>query len=100
MNTTEEQSYEAGGGVPVRAHTPGPWYLDGTGIRTMVRGSDATIVALRHRLPSGTHEANASLIAAAPELLEALRYAIKQAPDLATVPRIAAAIAKATGEAA
>lgn len=43
-------------------------------------------------------EANAKLIAAAPELLEALKYAIKQVPELATVPSIAATIAKATGE--
>lgn len=39
--------------------------------------------------------ANARLIAAAPDLLEALTYAIKQVPELATVPGIAAAIAKA-----
>ncbi len=38
----------------------------------------------------------AALIAAAPELLEALRYAIEQVPELATVPGIRAAIAKAT----
>ena len=31
------------------------------------------------------------------ELLEALQYAIKQVPELATVPGIAAAIAKAEG---
>ena len=40
---------------------------------------------------------DARLIAAAPDLLEALQYAIKQVPELATVPGIAAAIAKATG---
>lgn len=44
--------------------------------------------------------ANARLIAAAPDLLEALQYAIEQVPELATVPGIASAIAKATGGAA
>jgi hypothetical protein len=41
---------------------------------------------------------DARLIAAAPDLLEALQYAIEQVPELATVPGISAAIAKATGE--
>ena len=41
---------------------------------------------------------DARLIAAAPDLLEALQYAVKQVPELATVPGIAAAIKKATGE--
>lgn len=35
---------------------------------------------------------------AAPELLDALLHLIKQAPELATVPGIAAAIEKATGK--
>ena len=43
-------------------------------------------------------EANASLIAAAPEMLEALEYAIAQVPELASVPGIEAAIRKARGE--
>ena len=55
--------------------TPGPWRVDGEGIRAMVRGADATIVAVRHRHPAATHEANAHLIAAAPEMLEMLHWA-------------------------
>ena len=35
--------------------------------------------------------------AAAPELLEALQYAVAQVPELATVPGISAAITKAVG---
>ncbi len=50
-------------------HTKGPWYVDGEGIKTMVRGADATIVALRHRLPGVVNEENMSLIARAPDLL-------------------------------
>ena len=57
---------------PQSGHTPGPWHVDGTGIRALVRGADLTVVALRHRLPGNIHEANARLIAAAPELLAAL----------------------------
>jgi hypothetical protein len=52
--------------------TPGPWRMDGEGLKAMVRGEDATIVAVRHRLPAVVNEPNMRLIAAAPELLEAL----------------------------
>ena len=37
------------------------------------------------------------LMAAAPDLLEALQYAVAQVPELATVPGISAAITKAVG---
>ena len=50
---------------------------------------------------NGTMEqakAYARLIAAAPDLLEALMYSIKQVPELESVPGISAAIAKAKGE--
>ena len=57
-------------------HTPGPWAVDGAGPTAMVRGADLSIVAVRHRLPSATHEANARLIAAAPDLLEAARIVL------------------------
>jgi hypothetical protein len=52
---------------------PGPWSVDGNGIKAMVRGADATIVAVRHRLPADANESNMRLIAAAPDLLAALQ---------------------------
>lgn len=63
------------------------------------RGRDICHCGIGMRPPSDSYQAmaNARLIAAAPELLEALEYAIKQVPELATVPGISAAIAKATG---
>lgn len=42
--------------------------------------------------------ADVRLMAAAPRLLEALEYAIRNVPELATVPGIAAATALAKGE--
>lgn len=92
--------------------TPGPWAVDGDGIKALVRGSDATIVAVRHRLPSETHEANAHLIASAPELYEALSScadAINRKVDftsespsrlelIASAEVARAALAKARGE--
>ena len=79
-------------------HTPGPWetycnaHNDFT-IRKMFKdGLESHEVA---RCKSGWE--NARLIASAPELLEALQYAIKQVPELGSVPGVAAAIAKATG---
>ena len=41
---------------------------------------------------------DAALIAAAPDMLEALEYAIAQVPELASVPGIESAIRKARGE--
>lgn len=53
--------------------TPGPWTVDGAGTRAMVRGADLTIVAVRHRLAGEIHEANCHLIAAAPDMYDALK---------------------------
>ena len=80
-------------------HTPGPWAIDGEGTNAMVRGADLTIVAVRHRLTGPTHEANARLIAAAPELLEALESILSDACDNGAYwDKARAAIAKARGE--
>jgi len=89
-------------------HTPGPWSIDGEGTNAMVRGADLTIVAVRHRLTGQTHEANARLIAAAPELLEALEdlvylaeAAMREVGEYDIEAELAdarAAIAKARGE--
>ena len=84
------------------AHTPGPWGLDGN----LIEGPDgervACITAYSRRTPK--QKANARLIAAAPELLEALQlcrqhmyeHASNTADD--AFERLCAAIAKATGE--
>jgi len=89
------------------AHTAGPWAIDWNVSRIDVFSSDAAtlIATIRRSTPSdgidADARANARLIAAAPELLEALR-------DLAESVRAAgitgpyldaadAAIAKATG---
>jgi len=76
-------------------HTPGPWYVsNGTQIRSQ-RDQIAKVWMMRN----GEGNANARLIAAASDLLEALEYAVKQVPELAGVPGIKAALAKARGEA-
>ena len=84
-------------------HTPGPWHI---GARTFFRPT----LTIFHK-PFGLgdvaevyEDADAPLIAAAPELLEALREVRKQArhPDydwsLDLQREVDAAIAKATGE--
>ena len=102
------------------AHTPGPWAVD-SGEALNVRAPHGGIVAQLHhlkgrhgmggRLPGGEAVANARLIAAAPELLEALHQlivvigltAIKYKSDLdilqEAVDEARAVIAKATGSA-
>lgn len=80
-------------------HTPGPWeinreWMDGEW-RQVVSGWDEKW--LRLSVAGNIGEANARLIAAAPELLEALEKAL---PDLSgqDLLRARAAIAKATGQ--
>ena len=45
-------------------YTRGPRKTEGEGIHAIIRGGDATIVAVRHRLPADVHEANARRIVA------------------------------------
>jgi len=86
------------------AHTPGPWVVHSS-MRDCVtfQGKDGIENLFLQNLDgyfACQNEKDARLIAAAPDLLEALQYAVEQVPELATVPGIAAAIAKATGVAA
>ena len=59
-------------------HTPGPWHifttLNGVPIISSVRGAVAVTRATENNA-GGIEKANARLIAAAPELLAALKYA-------------------------
>ena len=78
-------------------HTPGPWrrYRDKTGRVSKIEGRGRRVCTFQ---PSDLNaEANASLIAAAPRMLEVLEYAIAQVPELASVPGIESAIRKARG---
>lgn len=69
-----------------RYHTPGPWnafyrHSDGT---ATIDAADGTIVAALPvgQLDSGEHQANAALIAAAPELLTALAAAVEAMTEM------------------
>ena len=55
-------------------HTPGPWHVDGCNINA---GSTAYLVA-NQRATAHQLRANARLIAAAPELLEALTRLLRE----------------------
>jgi hypothetical protein len=86
-------------------HTPGPWNYDRSGYSLYVNSGRELVTALSmdgKRLE--TSEANARLIAAAPDLLEALKSVIAwlDAPDESAfsdsqLALARAAIAKATG---
>jgi hypothetical protein len=92
-------------------HTPGPWFVTGmndTNVSAMGSDDLPTLVAQRraHKL---TADANARLIAAAPDLLASLRDLVAHREHLlacgeselnpVTLQRAADAIAKATGAA-
>ena len=93
-------------------HTPGPWHVnDGKGCRWIETSKDDVIARIyKDACSRETFDANASLIAAAPELLEAL--ILLEAEMVASgnanatdfgwplaIQKTRAAIAKATGEA-
>lgn len=96
------------------AHTPGPWrwvgpFLDASDL-VSDHGPIIEYQSYEGQSFAGTSdaqdEANARLIAAAPELLEALREVMAEVEDCCAVPadewdfvaKVRTAIAKATGE--
>ena len=83
-------------------HTPGPWIVDAPGmVATKATGADGwEICDIRDDVPEC--DANADLIAAAPELLEALEaltanYADVEPGGSKNVDKARAALAKARG---
>lgn len=91
-------------------HTPGPWTVGRGRTKTtqnsnMLLCSNPACIPLAYFPASGqlhgVDAANARLIAAAPELLEALklaRSALSKASDVETFRAVSAAIAKAEGQ--
>jgi len=88
-------------------HTPGPWIVDEDMSNDVMAGGELLATAYpmkRDDLP-GSWKANAALIAAAPELLEALKALLDVAPLAETVScgqihlQAKAAIRKAEGAA-
>ena len=82
-------------------HTPGPWHLEADEKLSAIscgKGEEYKSIAF---LTLPNHQANARLIASAPELLEALKMALVwlDYEGKYDVLAIRAAIAKATGEA-
>lgn len=75
-------------------HTPGPWrYVHEPGYCGELIAQDGTTIAEFVVEPSLD---NARLIAAAPELLEYLQYAVWAHPELEKNEKLMAVIAKAT----
>ena len=109
MTKYEDAQVVAAVGSPleptVMQHTPGPWQCSArpSGPWWHIGAGNQSVCTVhacsKKHTPvyAAMFKANADLIAAAPDLLRALQYAVEQVPELATVPGIAAAMAKATG---
>lgn len=72
-------------------HTPGPWeavIYDGPFDQPLIKSGHGTIGRL-HGMEDRQHEANAKLVAAAPELLEALQDLLKGVNGLPPLTAIA-----------
>jgi len=68
-------------------HTPGPWKVVQREGEVEVRGSDGNYICFCYLFPQPT-EANAQLIASAPELLEACRELIEAKRIADTTPEL------------
>jgi len=91
-------------------HTPGPWVVgfggtEGDGYATITSGFRGRAIAemtTSDEIQEHEMNNNASLIAAAPELLEACKWALKEcgaeAKEIGLFDVLGAAIAKAEGE--
>lgn len=86
-----------------QSHTPGPWYFTASSEKGFVHGGKDHRVIVPHsveRNPDQEHLANARLIAAAPDLLQALQrveHLARNVPVFSELmPSISAAIKKAT----
>lgn len=81
-------------------HTPGPWKCDSSRVHTSIETNEGLHIAMVSygNVTMEKHLANARLIAAAPELLEALEYYIDNGDDHKAIDKARAAIAKAKGE--
>ncbi len=84
------------------SHTPGPWHVLNHSMQCIIRSENFeetfTNIAVTPGL-NGNAEANARLIAAAPDLLEACKSALDEGDDYVAMKKLKAAIAKAEGSA-
>lgn len=88
--------------MSITKHTPGPWFVatSMSGKMAIAQKEDMYSVALIEKWRA-EHEANAKLIAAAPELLEALQSVLPYLKAVGTsgnhwLPAVESAIKKAT----
>lgn len=91
-------------------HTPGPWREEFVSDKTWhkgvydVNGNEVALVKVKSALTAQRRDADARLIAAAPDLLDALKTCLLIVEHLAsesapsTIAEARAAIAKATGD--
>ena len=79
--------------------TPGPWKIDDTHVKTAINAGNTHVAMVNWGVNRDEHEANTYLIAAAPDLYEALRNIENDDGSIpATIWKMAQdAIAKAEG---
>lgn len=91
------------------AHTPGPWNItddeDNDDETIVIAATDGLttyygIADVRNwnKERAGEHKANANLIAAAPEMLQTLRFVLERSGDPVIEQVVSTAIAKAEGK--
>lgn len=81
-------------------HTPGPWELSDCGEHIIGQADQDEIIEVANLSNTLNTKANANLIAAAPEMLEALESVVKAIAEYQVIDevKLMAAIKKAKGE--
>lgn len=65
-------------------HTPGPWYVESDRTTVTLAGQSVIVAPAPDRSPRAEVEANAALIAASPDMLDALDRLTEAFPELGT----------------
>lgn len=62
------------------AHTRGPWFVNGYAVRTLAHGGTRTVAQIVEHTDEAANAANATLIAAAPDMFAALEAIVASWP--------------------
>lgn len=90
------------------SYTPGPWFVDDSHVRTAINAKDKHVAMVNLEVPVEEHKGNVNLIAAAPDMLDALESCLsymvnlarsfgRNTDELPSVLKTKQAIAKAKG---
>lgn len=97
MSTVTREETTSVGSQPTALHTPGPWTVGASAVYSTILGPDGELLAFKSIEAPERSRANLRLIAAAPDLLDALKDALSSATDPTAAAWYERVIARAEG---